>query len=226
LVTYYLSGKEIPFANKDELQKQIPIIRKKFLYAADFAKSGLKEIFTGEKLKSASLLSADYFASSVLINDGNLNFSVAPLPWQAQLTPYKDAVVVDANGDALPDVLLFGNFYENHIQLGRSDGDFGTLLINEGRGKFRCENLNGLVVKGQVRRVKKINIGRTEAFVLARNNDSAMVVKLNTAALAKITFQLVNGVVKFCHPFCCILLEQPVGYKRLKRNRRRHQLKV
>ncbi|HZH97008.1 MAG TPA: VCBS repeat-containing protein, partial [Flavisolibacter sp.] len=71
VVTYYLSGKEIPFANKDELQKQIPIIRKKFLYAADFAKSGLKEIFTGEKLKSASLLSADYFASSVLINDGN-----------------------------------------------------------------------------------------------------------------------------------------------------------
>ncbi|HZH94964.1 MAG TPA: hypothetical protein VEY06_03725, partial [Flavisolibacter sp.] len=99
--------------------------------------------------------------------------------------PYKDAVVVDANGDARPDVLLFGNFYENHIQLGRSDGDFGTLLINEGGGKFRCENLNGLVVKGQVRRMRKILIGRTEAFVLARNNDSAMVVKFNTGALAK-----------------------------------------
>ena len=135
------------------------------------------DIFTKQKLETSAVLSADFFASSILINDGKLNFSTQPLPWQAQLSPYKDAVVVNANNDKLPDVLLFGNFYENNIQMGRYDGDYGTLLINEGGGKFRCENINGLSVKGQVRHIKKINIGKTEALLLARNNDSAMVIK-------------------------------------------------
>ncbi len=177
VLTYYLAGKEIPFPNKDELQKQIPVIKKRFLYAEDFAKATLSDIFTREKLKSASVLSADFFESAVLINDGKFNFSVQPLPWQAQLSPYKDAVIVNANGDALPDVLMFGNFYENNIQMGRHDGDFGTVLINEGKGKFRCENINGLAVNGQVRQIKELQIGKKDSYLLARNNDSAMVIR-------------------------------------------------
>jgi hypothetical protein len=34
-------------------------------------------------------------------------------------------------------------------------------------------------VKGQVRHVRKINIGNKEAFVLVRNNDSTMVVEFD-----------------------------------------------
>ncbi len=99
------------------------------------------------------------------------------MPWQAQLSPYKDAVVVDANGDNLPDILLVGNYYENNIQMGRYDADYGTILVNKGNGKFDAESLNGLQIKGQVRHIRKINIGKKEAFILARNNDSAMVIQ-------------------------------------------------
>ena len=42
VLTYYLNGKEIPFANKAELEKQMPFLKKKFLYASDFAKASLK----------------------------------------------------------------------------------------------------------------------------------------------------------------------------------------
>lgn len=177
IITYYLNGKETPFPNKEELQKQIPVIKKRFLYAEDFAKASLNEIFTKEKLSSANVLSADFFANSVLINDGNLNFSTQELPWQAQLSPFKDAVIINANNDGLPDALLFGNFYENNIQMGRNDADYGTILINEGKGKFSVQNINGLIVKGQVRRAKKINIAKEETYILARNNESSMVIK-------------------------------------------------
>ncbi len=177
VLTYYLQGHEIPFANKDELQKQIPIIKKRFLYAEDFAKASLNNIFSADKLKNADVLTADYFPNSVLINDGKLNFITQPLPWLAQLSPYKDGVVVNANNDKLPDILLFGNFYENNIQMGRNDADFGTILINRGNGKFDCESINGLQIKGQVRHIKKIKIGKQEAYIIVRNNDSAMVIK-------------------------------------------------
>jgi len=50
---FYLQHKEIPFANKDEIQRQIPKIKKKFLYAEDFAKASLTDIFTKDKLNDA-----------------------------------------------------------------------------------------------------------------------------------------------------------------------------
>jgi hypothetical protein len=177
VLTYYLEGHELPFANKDELQKQIPIIKKRFLYAADFAKASLDDIFSEEKLKNASILSADYFANSVLLNSGDLNFTAKPLPWLAQLSPYKDGIIVNANNDNLPDILLVGNFYDNNIQMGRNDADFGTMLINKGNGQFDCQSINGLAIKGQVKHIKRIKIGKEEAYILARNNDSLMVIK-------------------------------------------------
>ena len=177
VLTHYMDGKEIQFANKGELEKQIPIIKKRFLYARDFAKASLQDIFTKEKLEKADTLTANYFPNSILMNDGKLNFKVQELPWQAQLSPYRDAVVVDANGDNLPDILLVGNYYDNNIQMGRYDADYGTILVNKGNGKFEAETLNGLQIKGQVRHIQKISIGRKEAFILARNNDSTMVIQ-------------------------------------------------
>jgi hypothetical protein len=177
IITYYLEGKEIPFANKEDLQKQIPVIKKRFLYAADFAKASLDDIFTREKLKESEILSANYFSNAILMNDGKLNFSVHAMPWQAQLSTYKTATVVDANNDNLPDILLGGNYYENNVQLGRNDADFGTILVNKGNGKFEASSINGLQIKGQVRHIQKINIGKKEAFILARNNDSTMVIE-------------------------------------------------
>jgi enediyne biosynthesis protein E4 len=177
ILTYFLNGKEIPFANKDELQKQLPSIKKKFLYAADFAKASLNEIFSPEKLKNAQTLTADYFANSVLINKGNLNFSTEPLPWEAQLSPYRDAVIADVNNDNLPDILLVGNYYDNNIQMGRYDADFGTVLINKGNGKLEVSLINGLQIKGQARHILPLKIKNQKAFVIAKNNDSAMIIK-------------------------------------------------
>jgi len=177
VLTYYLGGREIPFANKMELEKQMPVLKKRFLYAEDFARASLQQLFTAEKLETAEVLQANYFSNAVLVNKGNLQFDVQALPWQAQLTPYRDAVVVDANGDKLPDILLVGNYYENNIEMGRYDADYGTLLVNKGNHQFEVENINKLQIKGQVRHIRPVTIAGRQAFVLAKNNDSAMVIQ-------------------------------------------------
>ena len=179
LLTYYLGEKEIPFANKAELEKQIPLLRKNFLYAENFAKATLDDLFTADKLKKAEVLSADYFSNAVFINKGNLQFETKALPWQAQLSSFKDAVVINANNDNLPDILLMGNYYDNNIEMGRYDADFGTMLINKGKGSFICQTLNGLTVKGQVKHILPVNIKNQAAYILARNNDSIRVIKFD-----------------------------------------------
>ena len=177
VLTYYVKGKELPFANKAELEKQIPPLKKRFLYAKNLAEASLITILTKEKLSSSTIFTANYFSNAVFINDGKMNFTSIALPFDAQFTSFRDAVAVNANGDALPDLLLVGNYYDNNIEMGRYDADFGTLLINKGKGQFVSQPVNGLMLKGQQRHIKKILISGKEAFILAQNNDSARVIQ-------------------------------------------------
>ena len=176
VLTYFLNGREIPFANKDELQKQIPVLKKKFLYADDFAKASIEQIFSKVKLETSAVLTANYFSNAILINDGKMNFTLQAMPWQAQLSPLRDAVVINANNDSLPDILIAGNYYNSNIQMGRYDADFGTILLNKGNHQFSAENINGLQIKGEVRHIRKLMIKGKEAYVFARNNDSTLVI--------------------------------------------------
>ena len=147
------------------------------MYAADFAKSTLVTLFGEAKLQNAQKRTANYFANAILINNGNFEFETVALPYEAQLSTFRDAVVVNANNDNLPDVLLMGNYFDNNVEIGRQDADFGTILINKGKGKFAAKSLNGLAIKGQVRHIKPIQINQRQAFVLARNNDQLMIVQ-------------------------------------------------
>jgi hypothetical protein len=177
ILTYHLKGEEIPFATLQELEKQLPGLKKKYLYAEDFAKAPLNKIFDDNKFADAYKFTATNFSNAVLINNGNFQFEVKPLPFEAQLSTYRDAVVVNINNDNLPDILMLGNYYDNNVEIGRSDADFGTVLVNKGKGQFEYHPLNGLVVKGQVRHIKPIQINKQTAFVLAKNNDSLQVIK-------------------------------------------------
>ncbi|HXB95574.1 MAG TPA: FG-GAP-like repeat-containing protein, partial [Puia sp.] len=179
VLTYWLNGRELPFANKEELEKEMPSLRKNFLYAEKFAKASLQDLFSREKLAKADTFRADYFSNAIFINTGDLHFRAQAMPWDAQLSPFRDAVVVDANNDSLPDILLVGNYYDNNIQMGRYDADYGTLLLNQGNDSFAATTLNGLAIKGQVRHIQKIRIGGKDSYILAKNNDSARLIRFS-----------------------------------------------
>ena len=177
VITFFQRGREVPLASKMDLERQMPFIKKKYLYAQDFSSATIEDIFTTKQINAAQVYKADYLSNAVLLNDGKGNFTVNELPWKAQLTCLKDAVVVDANGDGLPDILTGGNFYEQAMEFNRNDAGFGTVLINLGNGKFTVENINGLVIKNEIRHIMPVTIKNKTAFVIARNNDSVLVIQ-------------------------------------------------
>jgi hypothetical protein len=180
VLTYYVGGKEIPFASKAELERQMPGLKKKFLYAADLANASLEQIFGKDHLRGADVSTADYFSSALLLNKGNLQFELRALPWQAQLSTFKDAVVVDANGDSRPDIWLVGNYFSNAVEIGRADADIGTLLLNAGSGNFTTSTLNGAVLRGEVRRIRPVLIQNKPAYLLVKNNDTTQIIRFNS----------------------------------------------
>lgn len=177
ILTTFVNGKEALFPTKLEMEKQMPVIRKKYIYATEFSKASLGDIVGADKIEKSKVFSADYFQNAVLVNDGKGNFTPQPLPFRGQWAPFYDAQVIDANGDQLPDVLLMGNFYDCNIQMGRYDADYGTVLINKGNCNFSPEPLKGLQVRGQVKRLKEIKLKSGTAIVAARNDDALVVMQ-------------------------------------------------
>ena len=53
ITTYFYKGTETVLATKDELVKQLPFLNKKFLSYHDFAKAGIIDLLSEEKLEKA-----------------------------------------------------------------------------------------------------------------------------------------------------------------------------
>jgi len=174
VLTYYLDKTEIPFANKMEMEKQFPLIKKQFIYAKDFAKAEIKDFLDG-KFTSGDQLEANYFNSVIYINNGKGNFEKKPLPALAQLSPINTFEVLDVNKDQLPDILIGANFYRCNIQMGRYDADYGTILINKGKGNFVVDEKYNLSITGEIKSIKTIKIGGKDKVLISRNNEKVLV---------------------------------------------------
>jgi hypothetical protein len=170
VITYYLRGKEMPFASKIQLEKSLPVLKKKFLYAEDFAKASLDQLFDSDKLNKSLQLKATQFANIILINKGKGKFEPVEMPMNAQLSNYR--VVIPFKGITKKqqlaqstsrvnmgnNYLLLGNFGYNNIEIGRQDADFGTLLEWSQQGSPEASAMK-MLIEGEVRKTAPIRIG-------------------------------------------------------------------
>ncbi len=56
---------------------------------SDFASATLKELIGEDKLSGSVVFSADYFSHCILINDGQMNFTVQELLWHGTAVTIK-----------------------------------------------------------------------------------------------------------------------------------------
>ncbi len=187
VITYYLNGKEMPFASKIQLEKSLPVLKKKFLYAEDFAKASLDQLFDKEKLNKSLQLKATHFANTLLINKGDGKYEPIEMPSNAQLSNYraviqfnhplnKQAKTQDQDAVKMGNAyLLLGNFGYNNIEIGRQDADFGTILEWNQNAKPKASALKNLLITGEVRKAAPIRIGKNLCWILAKNNSKLQV---------------------------------------------------
>ncbi|WP_423147726.1 VCBS repeat-containing protein [Rubrolithibacter danxiaensis] len=179
ILCYTEDGKSYPMVLKQDLQKQVPSIKKKFLKYSDFAGKTLPDIFSEDELKDAVVKKSTNPNSSLLLNNGKLNFSLIALPLEAQFSPVFGIEVFDYNRDGKSDIMLTGNFFDVLPELGEYDANYGLIL--QGKGNHRFEVLpsakSGLFVKGQVRHSNLIKDAKGNILIiLAKNNDKLQVV--------------------------------------------------
>jgi hypothetical protein len=172
---YYLQGKSYPLYAKDDLSAQLPFINKKYLTYKAYASQTINDIFSAGELKDVQVLKASVFESCYIENQGNKQFSIRPLPREAQYSPIYTISAGDFNNDGKTDMLLAGNFFGTRIKFGDYDANKGLLLKGNGEGKFSVlsDIQSGFHLKGEVRDMTEVKLASgARMMVFALNNDS------------------------------------------------------
>lgn len=180
VLTYYVHGREIPYANYKELTKQFAFIQQKYPSSRTLAAASLSEIFGRKILDEATVLEANLLASVLYENTGNgLDFIVHKLPGEIQFSSLEAAVLMKPSNDSNTKVILGGNFYGANIEMGRSDASYGNLVSIDKELNIKTFPLGDLSIKGQVRKILPIRNNGTTGYLIARNNRKLVYIKPN-----------------------------------------------
>lgn len=182
-----LLKKEVPFNGKDDLNKQMITMRKKFVRYNNLANAGIKDVLSEEDLKDAIILKANYLKTSYIENLGNDTFKVKALPMEAQTAPVLGMLTEDFDNDGNLDVLMVGNDFGAEVSVGRYDAFNGLLLKGNGKGDFKPITLpeSAFVVLGDAKGLVRVNNPQGKALMMATQNRGALK-----------TFKLRNSVLQ------------------------------
>ncbi|GAA4453484.1 VCBS repeat-containing protein [Nibrella saemangeumensis] len=174
------TGELYPMVLKQDLQKTMPAIKKKYIKYADYSGKKLKDIVDENALSKAVVQQAFTGESAILLNNGKGQLTFSSLPTEVQFSPVCGVEMLDYDGDGRTDLLLAGNFYDVLPEIGRYDASYGLLLRSTGsRGKPSFEVMtpatSGLLIRGQVRHLKRLAQGQ---LIIAKNNDRVQVLTL------------------------------------------------
>ena len=102
------------------------------------------------------------------------------LPIQAQFSPVYKIIVQDWNKDGHDDLLLLGNNDYPRLKMGKMDANFGTLLLNDGKGNFRFvpNKEAGLLIAGDVKDAAIIRVKDARYLLIGINNADLLNYKL------------------------------------------------
>ncbi|MBI5914973.1 MAG: VCBS repeat-containing protein [Bacteroidetes bacterium] len=171
VMAVYEKDKIYPLVQRDVLIKQMPFLKKRFIYAKDFAKATIPDIFPKKDLDAGLTLRAFTLETCWWENQGG-KFVRRSLPTQAQVSPVFGILVGDFNGDGNPDLLMAGNKYGMEVETNRCDAGNGTLLAGDGKGNFTWANnlQSGFWAMKEVRDLALLQAPNGKVKVVVSNN--------------------------------------------------------
>jgi enediyne biosynthesis protein E4 len=175
IVTHYIGEKEYPFATYNELTAQIPDLRKKFIYATDFAAATADQLFEKTKWNEAEVLEINELSSVYFEQVSPGVFEAAKLPWRLQLSSTNAFLGVDGGKSG---VVAGGNFYGASIEQGRYDASYGHWMEWSEESGWVVYPLNGIRLDGQIRHLVPITVKGAKRILVVRNDGPGEVLRV------------------------------------------------
>ena len=180
VLSYKSDDTEYPVRGRQCSSQQMPAIKDKFKNYNTFASASLEEIYSDKMLEESLKYEITSFQSVYLENKDGI-FSAKPLPYQAQFSNINSIVVKDVDSDGNLDAILGGNLYNAEVETPRNDASFGLWLKGDGKGGFDTQlpRESGLVMRGDVRNMKTIQVGEQTHLLVAKNDEALQQIRIN-----------------------------------------------
>jgi len=175
IITYFEGDVSYPMVQKEVLIKQVPVMKKRYLYAKNYGNATIEDILGKDKIKESIVLKC-YMLESGWWENQDGRFAFHPFPTQAQVAPAQGMIIADLDGDQNADVFIAGNKYKMEVETGRLDAGIGAFFKGNGKGEYRWINnlASGIWATGDVRDVALLNgPGNSTRILVANNNDRA-----------------------------------------------------
>lgn len=172
VMTYYQQGTKHIVHARDELISQIPAMKLRFRRYKEYSEATFEESFLKSELEQAYVVCSNLFETSYMENIGDGNFSIKPLPLEAQFAPGFGMVAEDFNQDGNLDVVMVGNLYAAEVNTGHYDASVGSYLQGDGRGNFKVvkSRTSGFYVDGDAKGMAKLTLADESSLLVIGNN--------------------------------------------------------
>ena len=174
ILTTFNGNKSYPLTLRQDLVSQMPYLKKKYLKFGNYKNQTIEDIFTPDQLKNCIKLECKNSATSLFIQDQG-KFIQQELPFESQLSPIFSMQCEDFNHDALPDILLGGNFSAAKPEIGSYMANPLTLLIQQRDHSFKSKVLKSNST--EVRSILPITINLKSFYLIANNNGALEVLQ-------------------------------------------------
>ncbi|WP_340064515.1 VCBS repeat-containing protein [Ascidiimonas aurantiaca] len=174
IITRHTHGKDYPIHMKKELTAQIVSLKKENLKAADYARKSIDKLFSKEMFENSIVKTAVNSQSLVILNDGNLSFTINPLPDRVQLSCICGIACADINEDGHTDLILGGNNFEFKPQFSRLDAGYGSVLLGDENGNFEWQpyQKSGFFIREEIKHIKTFRDKNGKTFLIAAINNN------------------------------------------------------
>lgn len=169
ILCYYIQGKSVPLATRDELFDQVPSLKATFTTYAAYAEAALTDIIPPNKADRLHL--EVYQLSSGIFYGSSNGFDFVRFPAIVQSTPVRSILLRDLDADNKPEIMLTGNHYGARAQTGRLDAGHGFVLTQRSNKEWVAQNNTGLSVCSDSRHLLEIG---SDLLLIINNNGPVM----------------------------------------------------
>ncbi len=173
IYAYEVDGDYYPVHDKDELVKQLPGLKKKLLYYADYANASMSDLFSEELLSSSLVLELDTTDSMIFLSS-EMGYQSIPLKDEAQYSSIY-AIEKGSQNNSSATLYLGGNQYGFKPQYGAYDASSGWRLDLNYENEL-TQQIRPLNISGQIRQLRVINTdsARDSLILLAAINNQSI----------------------------------------------------